>query len=143
MEITEQIRLRFKGVDFPHVSLDSESRYQPSDDSEVDICVEPKVFIPSDKSHTFNIVMNVKVSVEGFFTIDVVAVGYFELSIEAVTEKVRKSFINANSTAIMFPYVRAFISTLTSNVGKVITPIVLPTRFFKGELEEMTDESLE
>ena len=137
MEITEQIKLRFKGVDFPRVSLESESRYTYDEGTEIEISVEPKFFIPADKKNVFNIIMNVRVSAENYFSIDVIAVGYFELSLEDVSEEIRKSFINANSTAIMFPYVRAFISTLSANVGKVMPPITLPARFFKGDLEEI------
>jgi preprotein translocase subunit SecB len=37
----------------------------------------------------------------------------------------------------MFPYVRAFITTLTTNLGNVTNPLIIPTQFFKGELEEV------
>jgi len=35
----------------------------------------------------------------------------------------------------MFPYIRSFISTLTANLGSVVGTLVIPTQFFKGELE--------
>jgi hypothetical protein len=40
----------------------------------------------------------------------------------------------------MFPYVRSFISTFTGNLGAVMNRILLPTRFFKGDLEIIQDE---
>lgn len=140
MEITEQIRLRFKGVDFPSVQLKSLKPYKEHDDHKMMISMLPKVFIPIDTQNTFKIIMQVELSVEGYFTLSVTGVGFFELTEENVSEEVRKSFINANSTAIMFPYVRAFISTITSNIGNVTTPIILPTRFFKGDLEEVNED---
>ncbi|HLA57127.1 MAG TPA: protein-export chaperone SecB [Puia sp.] len=136
MEITEQIKLRFKGVDFPSVQIKSFKAYQESEDHKMQVNIQPKVFIPKESQNTFNIIMQIDLVVQDFFILNITAIGLFELSQETVTDEVRKSFINENSPAIMFPYVRSFISTLTSNLGKVTTPIILPTRFFKGELEE-------
>ncbi len=48
----------------------------------------------------------------------------------------KKNFINANAPAIMFPYIRAFVTTLTSNIGLGMAPIVIPPHFFKGALED-------
>jgi preprotein translocase subunit SecB len=141
MEIKEQISLRFKGVDFPSIQLNSLRPFQESDENNISIDIQPKAFIPSDSPNTFKIIMNVEISAEDFFTLKITAVGSFELSHEDVTPEIRKTFINANSTAIMFPYVRAFVSTLTANIGNVTTPILLPTRFFKGDyIEEANSE---
>lgn len=140
MEITEQIKLRFKGVDFPSVQLKSLQPYKENDDLKMKINIQPKVFVPTDTKHTFKIIMQVDLSVDQYFSLSVTGVGLFELTEEEVSPEVRKNFINANSTAIMFPYVRAFISTITANLGNVTTPIILPTRFFKGDLEETAQE---
>jgi preprotein translocase subunit SecB len=64
------------------------------------------------------------------------AVGNFELE-QDIDEKLKKSFVNANAPAIMFPYVRSFITTLTSNLGNVIGPLLIPIQFFQGELNEL------
>ena len=141
MEIKEQISLRFKGVDFPQVQLNSFKPFIETENNKIAIDIKPKAFIPNDKQNVFNIIMEIDISAESFFSLKIVAVGHFELSKEEVSDEIRKSFINANSTAIMFPYVRSFISTLTSNIGNVTTPIILPTRFFKGDyLEEVQRE---
>ena len=143
MEIQEQISLRFKGVDFPEVILSSIKPYAENEENKIIIDIKPKAFIPNDKPNIFNIVMEIDISAESFFSLKIVGIGHFELSQEDVSAEIRKSFINANSTAIMFPYVRSFISTLTSNIGNVTTPIILPTRFFKGDyLEEVQKEEV-
>ena len=49
-------------------------------------------------------------------------IAYFDQDID---EKMRASFFNVNAPAILFPYVRAHITTLTSLSG--IKPIILPT----------------
>jgi len=43
----------------------------------------------------------------------------------------------------MFPYVRSFITTLTSNLGDVTGSLVIPTQFFQGDLPEFTTENKE
>jgi len=140
MEIKEQIKLRFKGVDFPSVQLQSFKPYKESTQLAPKIDIVPTVFIPKDAKNTFKIIMRVAITVQEYFSLHVTGIGLFELSSEDVDSDTRNSFVNANSTAIMFPYVRAFISSLTSNVGNVTSPIILPTRFFKGDLEHSTEE---
>ncbi len=141
MEITEQIKLRFTGVDFPVIHLNSIKPFKESEEQKVKVEIKPKVFIPDGVRNIFKIIMEVECSADGYFTLDVTGIGTFELSQEDVTDEVRKSFINANSTAIVFPYVRAFIGNITSNLGAVTTPILIPTRFFKGDLEQVVDDT--
>lgn len=136
MDIQEQVKLRFKGVDFPTVSLHSTEKFKEEEGRIIKSNITPYYFLPKDHANKFGIIMNVEIEAEGYFKLKVIAVGHFELSKEDIDEATRKSFINANSPAIVFPYVRSFISTLTSNVGGVTSPIILPTRFFNGELEE-------
>ncbi|MBL7760410.1 MAG: protein-export chaperone SecB [Sediminibacterium sp.] len=142
MEIKEQISLRFKGISFPSVQLVSSKPYVENEENAIKIDIQPKAFIPSDSPNEFQIIMNVELSAEGYFNLKITGIGSFELSDENVTPEIRKSYINANSTAIVFPYVRAFIATLSANLGNVTTPILLPTRFFKGDYieEENTEE---
>jgi preprotein translocase subunit SecB len=137
METGEQVTLRFKGVDFPSIQLNSKKPFKESENSNIKIDIQPRAFIPEDSTNLFKIIMDVELSSEDHFNLKLTAVGNFELSKENVSQEQIKSFINANSTAIMFPYVRAFISMLTSNTGNVTSAILLPTRFFKGDyLEE-------
>jgi preprotein translocase subunit SecB len=137
MEIKEQTRLRFIGMDFPLIELKSTNSFAETEDNKVNVEITPRFFIPESPANLFKIIMNAELSVDEHFSLKIVGVGTFELSREDVTEDERKMFVNANATAIVFPYMRAIIATITSNVGKVITPILLPPRFFKGELEEM------
>jgi preprotein translocase subunit SecB len=141
MESKEQVKLKFKGVDFPFVKVKSKSIYNDSDEMDIDVNIHPQYFLPKGSLNKFHIVMNVTINVADCLDIEISAIGTFILSGVEGDEDIRKQFINANAPAIMFPYVRAFVSTLTSNLGKITSSITLPTRFFKGELEEMqTDE---
>lgn len=64
----------------------------------------------SDKLGSLNIFLNIE--------------GKFEFN-KDLTDSEKDSFFNINAPAILFPYVRAYISTLTSLSG--INPIILPT----------------
>ncbi|MBC7555101.1 MAG: protein-export chaperone SecB [Taibaiella sp.] len=81
--------------------------------------------------------MSVTLFAENHFSLLVTGVGTFQISgdEDEIGDEERNGLINFNATAIMFPYLRAFITTLTSNLGDVTSPIILPTRFFKGDLE--------
>ena len=133
MEIKEQVTLRFKGVDFTSVQLSSSTPYVESEDNKIDISINPRAFIPKDSADIFKILMDIELNAVESFNLKITAIGTFQLSQNDVSDEIRRAFINANSTAIMFPYVRSFITTLTSNLGRVTTPIILPTRFFKGD----------
>ena len=76
---------------------------------------------------------------ESFFKLRIVAIGTFELS-KAIHGEIKHSFVNVNAPAIMFTYLRSFISTLTSNLGNIIVTLNIPPQFFKGELEEIVPE---
>lgn len=72
-----------------------------------------------------------------FFDINITALGQFELSKDILEHHRKDMFVSINAPAIMFPYVRAFITTLTSNVGSVMGSVTLPPQVFSGGLEEV------
>lgn len=133
MEIAKQIKLKFYGVDFPIVNLNSTNPVLESEDP-IKINIAPKVYFPKETPNIFKIIQEVSLSSEGYFELFILAVGSFELD-ETLSEDIKQSFINTNAPAIMFPYIRAFISTLTSNVGNATGSIIIPPHFFRGEIE--------
>jgi preprotein translocase subunit SecB len=134
MEVTHQPKLRFQGVDFIHIKFSTERQYDGS--NSIDLNIEPKVFYPEDSNLIFKIFMDVSVHCEGFFNLNLVGIGTFEFDKEFEDDKLKKTFVNANAPAIMFPYVRSFVTTLTTNLGNVTGPLVIPTQFFQGDLPE-------
>jgi len=140
MEVSEQVRLKFHGVDFPSVNF---SASKPRDDasSPINISITPKVFYPKDIPNQFKIIQDVKLTCEGYFDFDAIAIGNFEIDL-STDETQRTNFINSNAPAIMFPYVRAFISNFTSSIGYLTGTIIIPPHFFKGQLEIHEDESI-
>lgn len=137
MSTETQIKLKFISVDFPVVNFKSEKQFLG--DEEINIDIEPKVYLPKDDPKHFKIIQEVTISVEDTFRIFIVAIGNFELN-DVEADDLRKSFINLNAPAIMFPYIRSFISTLTSNLGNVTGTLNIPPQFFKGELPVITED---
>ncbi len=136
MEIADQIQLKFHGVDFPVINLKSENAFIQSPENRINIDIKPKVFYPLEQPDYFKIIQEVTLSSSNFFDLFIISVGTFELKTD-VDKNLKKVFVNINAPAIMFPYVRAFITTLTTNLGNVTSPLIIPTQFFKGELEEV------
>lgn len=58
--------------------------------------------------------LNIEVSAEGFFDFD-----------KTLTDSEKNSFFNVNAPAILFPYVRAYVSALTALSG--VPPVIMPT----------------
>ena len=56
--------------------------------------------------------------------IEVHAEGYFEFE-QDITEVEKGIFFKTSAPAILFPYIRAYISTLSSLSG--VAPVILPT----------------
>lgn len=142
MEIGVQPKLQFFGVDIPTIHLTSSTaitQKDSSDDMKIDI--RPKVFYPKDQPRYFKIIMDVRVSSENHFDLSILSIGAFAVNTD-ITDDIKKQLINVNAPAIMFPYIRSFINTLTANLGSVTGAITLPPRFFRGMLEELTEKEL-
>lgn len=136
MEVSKQTKLTFHGVDILNVNFNAIAPRQG--ELNIDINCKPKVFYPLDNRNFFRIVMDIELKDERFFALAIRAIGNFELDTE-INDELRKIFVNSNAPAIMFPYIRSFITTLTANLGNVVGPLLIPTQFFKGEIEEVKE----
>ena len=134
MKVGNQIKLSFGGVNILNMDFSSKKPYEGG---EINVECTPFAFFPKDKKDLFQILMEVSVSCEEFFSLSLKALGLFKIN-EDVDDDTKKIFINTNSAAIMYPYVRAFVSTFTINAG--IGSIIIPPQFFSGELEVLKDE---
>ena len=133
--IGKQENLRFDGVKFYSVHFDILGN--PKENTEINLDIIPKVTYNTNTQ--FNIVYDVKLFVDEVFRLELRAVGYFEMSDELLdNENVIEQLIHTNAPAIVFPYLRSFISMFTSNLGTIPT-LTLPTQFFKGKLEEFSE----
>ena len=133
--VGKQDNLRFDGVKFYSIHFDILGSQKENTD--IDLDVSPKVIYNSETK--FDIVYDVKLTVEEVFSLELRAVGSFEMSEDLLqNDNIKEQLIHTNAPAIVFPYLRSFISMLTSNLGTIPT-LTLPTQFFKGKLEEFSE----
>jgi preprotein translocase subunit SecB len=131
MAVKNQSRLNFTSVDIHSVNVDILNTYI---DSEIKYTILPKISLDDEKHDYFKIIMDVSIESNGFFRIDVSLSGQFILNMEEGDEH-KKVFMHINAPAILFPYVRSFISTLTANLGSSTGTITIPPQVFNGDIE--------
>jgi preprotein translocase subunit SecB len=137
MEISEQPRLRFNGIDILRVNFNARKPVKPGD-TNINLSVVPHVLYPRKAPATFKIFVEVNAKREDYFDLELVAIGHFETDRE-IDEEIKKTLVNQNAVAILFPYIRSFITTFTGNLGSVVEPIIIPVQFFKGDIDVMAD----
>ena len=103
---------------------------------EISLNLELNATVPSkgeDLQPQLEIVVDMK-DKEGGFSLSMRIVGFFEAD-ESVDKQQLNAFIALNAPAILFPYIRAFISSLTAQAG--IQPIIIPTVNLYGLGQEL------
>ncbi|MFA7288302.1 MAG: protein-export chaperone SecB [Melioribacteraceae bacterium] len=141
METQDQKLLKFHGIDIVKVDFSSDKKFEP-DKNNMDINIDARVYYPKEKPNYFNIMMTVNIESEDCFLLIIHSIATFEFS-EDINEGLKKNFINFNAPAIIFPYLRSFITSFTSSLGSSIPSITIPIRFFRGEMEEINFETTE
>jgi preprotein translocase subunit SecB len=114
MEITKQSKLSFSGVDIKTFDFKSNKNFN----FEVDptIGIEAKLVNNNQDSTHVRVWMKIELLTE-------------------LSEEDKKAFIHINTPPIMFPYMRALISTFTANCGDAVPLLIVPTQFFNGQLD--------
>jgi preprotein translocase subunit SecB len=140
MEVKEQANLRFFGVDIINVKYNAMKFNEGKEPIIVD--TESGIYYPKEAPNEFKILLKIKLTLKDVFDLEVSGVGNFALS-EVVKQEDRPKYINANAVAIMFPFMRSFISTFSLNCGNILGNIIIPVQFFQGELKEITAEEIQ
>ena len=135
MNISEQPSISFEGVDIINVHFNSLQPFHLNE--KISTNIDAKL-IYEEGQDIFRIMMVADVESQDFFTLQVQALGHFKLN-NIQNKEQSSNLINVNAPAIMFPYVRAFITSLTANCGEAVSTIVLPPQFFDGNLAPLED----
>ena len=137
MQTQDQPKLQFHGISLLRVNLIA---LKPAEGHQtIDLNVDAKLLPIEEGSQEFRIFMSIAAKVPDCWEIEVDGMGDFEIQ-DGTSESARDSLININAPAIMFPYFRAFISTLTAHCGGTIPLLVIPPQFFDGELEVLEEQ---
>ena len=117
----ELAKFRFLGFKIPHSEINlKDYSSKSSQDFTIKISAEGKIV----NDNNFILQMHVTVgNNDNSVNIKTDLTGNFEF--EELSEEVLNSFFCANAPAIMFPYVRAYITSLTALSG--IDAIIIPT----------------
>lgn len=94
-------------------------------DFKIDINFNPKgVILKSLSQFRLELLVSIK-DTNGNFNIDIISESIFSYPVDADIEAYMKSLFITNAPAITFPYIRAYISSLTALSG--MPTLILPT----------------
>lgn len=100
----------------------------------------PKGYINKEKSN-FQLHLDVKIEDKNkAFNLEIIAVADYSFANKEVLDNLN-SFFYVNAPALLFPYIRAYISTLTNLSG--FDPINLPTLNMTGLGEDLKNNTTE
>jgi len=119
----EQAKLQFKGFEITKIVLDRDPSVK-SGNFNVDI--QHIAQAQEDNKNKIKSVFIITINSEAqpLFNFQVQAIGDFEIIGEA-DEKIYNNFMNISAPSIVYPYIRAFISTTMLQAG--IQPVIIPT----------------
>ena len=121
--MTEISQTTFKFVNF--FVRESHIRLSDGGDFKIDVNITPKgVVLKSLNQFHLELAVNIKEATDKF-EISIVSVAIFEFDPKADIEQYMSSLFTVNAPAIAFPYIRAYISNLTSQSG--LFTVTLPT----------------
>ncbi len=107
-------------------------------DNEEEIIAPEFLFklVTNEEKTKANIVIGIKIGDrnESLFSVEAIVKGYFEIMDSTLGEDEINKYYLKNGTAILFPYVRAIITDLTSKSNH--NPIILPTINFHSLIEK-------
>lgn len=121
--MAEQIaKFRFKGYKI----IESHIVTNPDEESSQNLNVEFEQTVGVDEEgHNMRLEMTANINDENnALDIKVMAQGFFEFDSD-LKPKEKDQFFRTSAPAILFPYVRAYITTLSSLSG--VKPVILPT----------------
>jgi preprotein translocase subunit SecB len=119
---------------------DFKFKREPTDQGKVDIKIIPSGYIDREnESFLLTLDVSLKDSTKSF-TIKMKAIGYFKFS-NGDPEKTISNYFYLNAPAIVFPYIRAYISAVSSLSG--LNAINLPVMNLTSLQEKLKENTIE
>ncbi|MEX8547345.1 MAG: protein-export chaperone SecB [Mucilaginibacter sp.] len=134
MEEIKKSSFRFKRF----VVIEFNIKREPVEQGDVDFTIDPSAII-DEANKLFELKLGVYVvDKSGSFNIKLVAIGYFEFDEEKSVDTLSNYFY-VNAPALIFPYIRAYISSITALSGlRAVNLPVLNLSGLKDELKANT-----
>ena len=92
-----------------------------------------------DEVKKFIVKFDVVLTSDNGVSISLEYVGLFETEVDITEEFQKGKFVTVNAPAIIFPYLRSFVTTFTVNAG--LAPVILPTINFQALADNKTKEA--
>ena len=109
-------------------------------DSPVQFKIRPKVLYDKEDKTLFTLIMTATIFGEDIFSLSFIATGIFRFANANLDPEVRKKLVDSSAPAIMFPYLRSFVTTFTAAIASLPKPLVIPPQFFQSEIPEVFAE---
>lgn len=121
----------FKCIEFIFNASDEYVNGKLPNDINLNIDKKVKKSSSSDNDFELNLILELS-SNDDNTNIKCVFIGYFSSDGEITKSFLETSFASVNAPAILFPFIRSYVSTVTINAG--LNPIILPTINFSGRV---------
>lgn len=128
MENKTNIQNKIRFVKFFVESLDYNCKNIESKDINEELAIELKVTSAFSEEDLRSYLIKIEVgltSKDNVFKLTSKTVGFFETDEDITDEFKSSAFVKINSPAILFPFIRSYINTITTNSG--IAPVILPS----------------
>jgi preprotein translocase subunit SecB len=133
-------QLKFDGVQIIDVQFQAISGKPFNVETGVKFSIIPNVYYDQENKKRFTLVMDARLVSEDIFQLFFVALGHFEFVDQDIDSIIKKNMVETSAPAIMFPYLRAFVTTFTASLGSLPKPLIIPPQFFQGDIPELTEE---
>lgn len=132
MKPEEQILLKFESYKISNVVFETTRDFDKDQNRVIDISLNTEFEYLDDKTFLVLLILKVNSTTN---TVNISAKAEAKFSTSHIIDDAFKNhpLMKVNAPAIVFPYLRAFISTLTVNAG-FVTPIILPTFNFMAAI---------
>jgi preprotein translocase subunit SecB len=131
-------KIQLKKILFPQEYLLVE-HYEDNNNISLNVTVNKKVFFDEDDTKQFKVTIEVLANTNTGVKVRVLCVGVFSVDGEIDEEFKNSDFVNLNAPAILYPFVRSFITNISTNSG--FSPIIIPAvNFSEAKKKDNTDK---
>lgn len=129
--------LQFDGYEVNNVHFELSQYYECNKEYQISPTFSLRISDCKDNKYKVQLSLSLVASDENPlpFSIEVVMTGKFFINLETENEVLKQALLHENTVAIMFPFLRAIIASLTTtaNIAPLILPIVNLVEAFKNE----------
>jgi len=129
--------MQFNGYEVNSIDFNLSQYYEDNKEFKISPSFGKTVTDCGDNKYKVQLNFSLKASDENPlpFNMEVLMTGKFTISIESESEGLKETLLNENTVAIMFPFLRAIIASLTTtaNIPSLVLPVINLVNVFKND----------